>query len=129
MSSQIAIVKTDKAPRAIGPYSQATILRDLVFCSGQIPLDPDTGSIVGNTVAEQTHRVLCNLRAVLEASGSSLDNVLKTTVFITDMSKFSELNEVYAEYFRNNPPARSAVQVGALPKGVLVEIEAIAYRL
>ena len=121
------VIKTDKAPAAIGPYSQALKMQGLVFCSGQVPLDPQTGTIVGATVAEQTHQALLNLSQVLEAAGSSLNRVLKTTVFITDMGKFAELNEVYSQYFTECPPARSAIQVEALPKGALVEIEAIAY--
>lgn len=121
------VISTEKAPAAIGPYSQALKMQGLVFCSGQVPLDPQTGKLVGTTVAEQTHQALRNLSQVLEAAGSSLSRVLKTTVFITDMGKFAELNEVYAQYFAECPPARSAIQVGALPKGALVEIEAIAY--
>ena len=121
-------VSTDKAPAAIGPYAQANILGDLVFTSGQIPLDPATGQIAGTTIEEQTHRVFQNIKAILEAAGSSLDKVLKTTVFIKDMNDFGKMNDVYAEYFTEGAlPSRSAVEVARLPKDVLVEIETIAY--
>ena len=128
MKTPFTVISTETAPAAVGPYSQAVRLQDLIFCSGQIPLDPETGAIIGTSLAEQTRQALNNLREVLTAAGSGLDRVLKTTVFLTDMSRFAELNGVYAEFFTENPPARSAVQVGALPKGVLVEIEAIAYK-
>lgn len=121
------IVATDKAPKAIGPYSQAVVFNGLVFCSGQIPLDPATGALVQGGVAEQTARVLDNLAAVLEAAGSSLDSVLKTTVFLKDMSDFSAMNEVYARYFKTNPPARATVEAARLPRDVRVEIEAVAH--
>lgn len=121
-------VSTDKAPAAIGPYAQANILGNLVFTSGQIPLDPATGQIAGTTIEEQTHRVFQNIKAILEAAGSSLDKVLKTTVFIKDMNDFGKMNDVYAEYFTEGAlPSRSAVEVARLPKDVLVEIETIAY--
>ncbi len=118
---------TEKAPAAIGPYSQAVCVGNLIFTSGQIPLDPETGLVVGETVAEQTHRVIKNLAAVLEAEGLTLDAAVKTTCFLGDMADFAEFNAVYAEYFTDKP-ARSCVAVKALPKGVLVEIEVIAER-
>jgi len=121
-------ISTPKAPAAIGPYSQANIFGNMVFTSGQIPLDPATGEIVGTTIEEQTHQVLTNIRNLLEASGSSMDKVLKTTVFIKNMDEFGKMNEVYAEYFtKGSFPSRSAVEVARLPKDVLVEIETIAY--
>lgn len=121
------IISTDRAPKAIGPYSQAAVFNGLVFCSGQIPLDPATGALIEGGVAEQTARVLDNLSAVLEAAGSSLDCVLKTTVFLKDMSEFAAMNEVYARYFPSNPPARATVEAARLPRDVRVEIEAIAH--
>ena len=121
-------VSTDKAPAAIGPYSQANIFGDLVFTSGQIPLNPTTGEIVGTTIEEQTRQVFSNIKAILEAAGSSLDKVLKTTVFIKDMNDIGKMNEIYAEYFAQGAyPSRSAVEVARLPKDVLVEVETIAY--
>jgi len=119
-------IATDAAPKAIGPYSQAIEAGGLVFCSGQIALDPASGTVVGSTVAEQTARALDNLAAVLEAAGSRLDRVVRTTVYLVDMERFGEMNEVYAERFGGHRPARAAVEVRALPKGVLVEIDAIA---
>lgn len=121
-----SIVATDRAPAAVGPYSQAVKIGDLVYTAGQIGLVPTTGSIVGNTIEEQTHQVLHNLRAVLEAAGSGLDRVVKTTVFLADMADFAAVNAVYATYFPTDPPARSAFQVAALPLGAMVEIEAVA---
>lgn len=121
-------VSTDKAPAAIGPYSQANIFGNFVFTSGQIPLDPATGEIVGTTIEDQTRQVFSNIKAILEAAGSSLDKVLKTTVFIKDMNDFGKMNEIYAEYFTQGAyPSRSAVEVARLPKDVLVEVETIAY--
>ena len=120
------VIATAAAPGAIGPYSQAIEANGLVFASGQIPLDPATGAFVPGGVAEQTEQALKNLRAVLETAGCTLRNVVKTTVFLTDMGSFAEMNGVYAKFFETECPARSAVQVGALPKGALVEIEAIA---
>lgn len=121
------IVATPNAPQAIGPYSQAVIHNGLVFLSGQIPIDPETNTIDSQaTVAEQTRRVLRNLRAVLEAAGSSLDHVLKTTIYLKDMGTFSEVNFVYGEFFTSAWPARATVEVARLPKDVLVEIDAIA---
>jgi 2-iminobutanoate/2-iminopropanoate deaminase len=122
------IVKTDKAPAAIGPYSQAVIHGDMIFLSGQIPLDPATGQLIDGDVAVQTERVLENVKAVLEASGSSLGNVLKTTVFLKNMGDFPRMNEVYARYFSENPPARSTVEAARLPRDVQVEIDAIAVK-
>jgi 2-iminobutanoate/2-iminopropanoate deaminase len=119
------IVSTDKAPKAIGPYSQAVKMGRLVFTSGQIPLNPN-GEIVSGGVEAQTRRVLENLKAVLEAAGSSMDKVIKTTIFLKDMEQFVTVNGIYAEYFNEPYPARSTVQVAKLPKDVDVEIEAIA---
>ena len=120
-------ISTDKAPAAIGPYSQAVVVGNLVFTSGQIPLDPETGAVVGETIEEQTHRVCKNLAAVIEAEGLTLENVIKTTCFLGDMANFAAFNGVYAEYFTGKP-ARSCVAVRELPKGVLVEVEVIAER-
>lgn len=121
-------VVTDKAPRPLAgaPYSQAIASRGLVFCSGQIPLDPETQQLVSEDVAEQTVRVLENLKGVLEAAGSSLGDVVKTTVFLTDLDNFAAMNKVYATYFTSEPPARSTIEVSKLPGGASVEIEAIA---
>jgi 2-iminobutanoate/2-iminopropanoate deaminase len=120
------IIATDLAPKAIGPYSQAVKWNGLLILSGQIPLDPVTGHMVGGDIAEQTTRVLENLKAVLEAGGSSLDKVLKTTVFLIDMAEFPVMNEVYGRYFPSNPPARATVQAARLPRDARVEIELIA---
>lgn len=120
------IISTSKAPSAIGPYSQGIKVGNMVFISGQIPIDPDTGNVVEGGIKEQTKRVLENIKAILESIGGSLNNVVKTTVFMVDLGEFSEMNEVYKEYFPNNPPARSTIQVSALPKNVRIEIEAIA---
>jgi 2-iminobutanoate/2-iminopropanoate deaminase len=120
------IIKTNQAPKAIGPYSQAVAAGNLVFCSGQIPLDPVTMTLVGDTVAEQTTQVLKNLAEVLNAAGSCLDKVVKTTVFLKDMNDFVEMNKVYAEFFGDQKPARATVEVARLPKDVSVEIECIA---
>ena len=122
------IVSTDAAPKAVGPYSQAVWAGDLLFCAGQIPLDPATGQIVPGGVVEQTVRVLENLRAVLASQGLNLANIVKTTVFVADLNHFTALNEVYARYFTGDFPARSTVQVARLPKDALVEIEAVAIR-
>jgi 2-iminobutanoate/2-iminopropanoate deaminase len=121
-------VSTERAPRAIGPYSQGIVLDDLVFTAGQIPLDPATGELVIGDVASQTERVLANLRAILEAAGSGLPRVLKTTVYLTDMADFAAMNEVYAKAFGEHRPARSTVAVAQLPRDVRVEIDAIAAR-
>ena len=117
---------TSNAPEAIGPYSQAVEANGLVFCSGQLPINPATGNIEVAGAAEQTMRVLLNLRAVLEATGSGLDRVVKTTMFLTDIGDFPAVNKVYAEMFGDHKPARSTVQVARLPKCAKVEIEAIA---
>ena len=122
------IVQTDDAPRAIGPYSQAIVAGELVFASGQIPTDPQTGEFVAGGVAEQTEQVLRNLAAVLEAAGSGLDRVVKTTVFLADMNDFAAMNEVYGRFFASEPPARATVQAARLPRDARVEIEAIALR-
>ena len=119
-------VATSNAPRAIGPYSQAVIAGNLVFCSGQIPLDPKTMEIVGNTITEQTNRVFMNLAGLLEAAGSGLQKVVKTTVYLKDMSEFAAMNEEYARHFGDHRPARAAVEVARLPKDVRIEIDAIA---
>jgi 2-iminobutanoate/2-iminopropanoate deaminase len=121
-------VVTDKAPRAIGPYSQAIVTDGFVFTAGQVALDPHSGDLVGKTAAEQTEQVLKNLTAVLAASGSSLGHVVKTTVYLADMADFAAMNEVYAEHFGGHRPARSTVQAAGLPKGARVEIDAIAVR-
>lgn len=122
------IVATKAAPAAIGPYSQGNIFGNLIFTSGQVPLDPETGAIVGTTIEEQTEQVLKNVKAILEEAGSCLQNVLKTTVFIKNMNDFAAMNAVYAKYFTEGSyPSRSAVEVARLPKDVLVEIETIAY--
>lgn len=118
-------IHTDKAPAAIGPYSQAVVVDRLIFTSGQIPLDPATGNMVGENVTEQTHRVCQNLEAVLAAEGATLQDVIKTTCFLSDMADFAAFNEVYATYFTEKP-ARSCVAVKTLPKGALVEVEVIA---
>jgi 2-iminobutanoate/2-iminopropanoate deaminase len=122
------IVLTDRAPAPIGPYSQAVSVGDLVFLSGQIPLDPKTGDLVDTDIEAATTRVLENIRAVLETEGLSFRHVVKTTVFMKDLSLFPRMNAVYATAFPGNPPARSTVQAAALPKGVSVEIEVIASR-
>jgi len=119
-------VHTDEAPKAIGPYSQAIKANGLIFASGQIPLDPSTMQIVEGGIREQTERVLKNLAAVLQASGSSLDQVVKTTVFLADLGDFTEMNETYARFFGAAPPARSTVEVARLPRDVRVEIDVIA---
>lgn len=120
------IIKTTNAPAAIGPYSQAVRVGDFLFTSGQIPINPETGEIVEGDTDKQTEQVLKNLKAVLEAGGASLESVVKTTVFLKDMSDFAVVNSVYAKYFVENQPARSAIQAARLPKDVSVEIEAIA---
>jgi 2-iminobutanoate/2-iminopropanoate deaminase len=126
MSGELRFVKSDGAPEAIGPYSQAVLVGEWVFCSGQIPVDPGDGEIVAGGIGQQTDRVLVNLQAVLSEAGSSLEHVVKTTVFLARMADFSAMNEVYARRFGNHRPARSTVEAGALPRGSLVEIECIA---
>lgn len=122
------VVSTEKAPAAVGPYSQALDIGSLVFTSGQIALDPASGTIVGETAAEQAHQVFKNLEAVLEEAGLGFGDVIKSTVFLTDLADFGAVNEVYAQYFTEPYPARSCVQVVALPKGAKVECEVVASR-
>jgi 2-iminobutanoate/2-iminopropanoate deaminase len=119
-------ISSDGAPRAIGPYSQAIAIPGLLFLSGQVPLDPKTGSLLQGSIQDEVARVLENLKAVLEAAGSGLGRVVKTTVYLTNLKDFEAMNEAYARYFGDNRPARSTVQVAALPKGARVEIDAIA---
>ena len=121
-----SVISTDKAPKAIGPYSQAIAAGDLVFTSGQIPLDPATQQMVAGDIKAQTERVMENLAAVLQAAGVSFDHVVKTTIFLADLNDFAVVNEIYGKRFTKTPPARSTVQVAALPKGARVEIETIA---
>jgi len=122
------VVKSDHAPAALGPYSQAIKVRGstVVYCSGQIGLDPQTGNLVGETAAEQARRVMENLKAVVEAAGAHLSDVVKTTMYLTDMNDFAAVNEVYAAYFATNPPARATLEARQLPKGAKVEIDATA---
>ena len=120
------VVQTEKAPKAIGPYSQAIRTDGMVYTAGQIALDPSTGELVAGGVEEQTRQVFKNLQNVLEAAGSSFGHVVKTTVFLKDMNDFPKMNAIYAEYFGENPPARSTVAVAGLPKGGLIEIEVVA---
>ena len=120
------VISTSKAPAALGPYSQAVRWGDLTFVSGQIPIDPATSQVVEGDVAAQTERVLKNLAAILEAAGASLGQVLKTTVYLRDLNDFGKMNEVYARFFSEQPPARATVQVARLPRDVSVEIEAVA---
>ena len=122
------IVSTEKAPQAIGPYSQAVIAGDFLFTSGQIPLDPATQALVAGDIRAQTERVMENLGAVLAAGGTSFDRVVKATIFVVDLADFAAVNEIYGKRFPKNPPARSTVQVAALPKGARVEIELVARR-
>ena len=126
MSKTVIAVDGAPKPFAGAPYNQAIKANGLVFCAGQVPLDPESGTLVEGGIEEQAHRVLQSLRAVLEGAGSGLDKVVKTTVFVTDLGEFGAMNEVYAQYFASDPPARSTVQVAALPAGARVEIEAIA---
>jgi len=120
------VISTRKAPAAIGPYSQAVIAGGFIFLSGQIPLDPTTGAVVEGGIEAQTERVLKNLQAVLEDAGASMDDVVKTTVYLTDLGLFAAMNQVYGHFFPTNSPARATVQVARLPKDVLIEIEAVA---
>ncbi len=120
------IISTENAPGAIGPYSQAVKTGELVFCSGQIPIDPETGDFVSGGVGEQTEQVLRNLNAVLKAAGTSLKNVVKTTVFLADMNDFVAMNEIYTRYFSDNKPARATVEAARLPRDARVEIDCIA---
>jgi 2-iminobutanoate/2-iminopropanoate deaminase len=123
------IVSTSKAPSAIGPYSQAIIVPPFIYTSGQIPLNPETGTFAGTTIAEQTRQSLNNVKSILEAAGYTMNDIIKTTVFLSDMNNFAAMNEVYATFFTEGSyPARSAVEVARLPKDALVEIEVIAYK-
>ncbi len=121
------IVHSDRAPAAVGPYSQAVQAGGFLFTAGQIGLDPDTGTMVGDGVEEQTRQVLSNLKAVLEAAGASFSRVVKTTIYLADMADFAQVNEIYGEVFGQDPPARSTVQVAALPLGARVEMDVIAF--
>ena len=125
MSDERKTVNADQAPAAVGPYSHAVEASGLLFCSGQIPLDPASGEIVGDTPAEQARRCLENLQLVCEAAGAKLEDAVRCTVYMTDLAAFAAVNEVYAEFFPSEPPARAAVGVSALPKGAQVEIDAI----
>jgi 2-iminobutanoate/2-iminopropanoate deaminase len=120
------IISTKEAPAAVGPYSQAVRIGSTIYCAGQIPLDPKSGQIVPGDIGAQTRRVLENITAVLRVEGLSFQNIVKTTVFLTDLADFHTVNKIYASYFKQAPPARSTVQVSALPKGARIEIEAIA---
>jgi 2-iminobutanoate/2-iminopropanoate deaminase len=122
------VISTIEAPTALGPYSQAIAAGPFVFCSGQVPLEPETGALIEGDISAQTKRAL-NIAAVLCAHGLGMEDVVKTTVFMTDLADFGEMNAAYATYFPNDPPARSTIQVAALPKGANVEIEAIALKL
>jgi len=121
-------ITAQEAPKAVGPYSHAMVANDLVFCSGQVPLDPATGELVTGDIAAQTERILDNLAAVLAAAGSSLDRVIKTTVFLADFNDFAAMNDAYAERFGEHRPARSTIGVAALPRGARIEIECVALR-
>lgn len=122
------VIKTDMAPKAIGPYSQAIMVGDFLFASGQIAINPATGEIVEGGIEAQTRQVMENVKNILQAAGMDFSNVVKTTVFITNMDDFGKVNEIYANYFGENPPARSCVEVSRLPKGALIEVEVIAHR-
>ncbi len=124
----LGVVATDAAPKAIGPYSQGIVTDGLVFTAGQVALDPRSGELVGKTAAEQTEQALLNLKAVLAAAGTNLDNVVKTTVYLADMADFAQMNEVYAKHFGTHKPARSTVQAAGLPKAARVEIDVIAVK-
>ena len=123
------VIQTDQAPKAIGPYSQAIRTDSMVYTAGQVGLDPVTGELISNSVEEQTRQALTNVRKVLEAAGSTMDQVVKTTVFLKDMNDFAKMNSIYAEFFGENPPARSTIAVAGLPKGAQVEIEVVALLL
>ena len=125
--SSLKEVSTPAAPAAIGPYSQGIVAGNLVFISGQLPIDPETGDFVKGGIEEKTHRVLMNIKAIVEAAGADLSQVVKTTIFLADLSHFSAVNKVYSEYFSDAFPARSTVQVSALPKGAEIEVEAVVY--
>ena len=128
-ASGLGVVATEGAPKAIGPYSQAITMDSFVFTAGQVALDPKSGELVGRTTAEQTEQVFANLKAVLTAAGTTLGNVMKTTVYLADMADFAQMNEVYAKHFGSHKPARSTVQAAGLPKGARVEIDVIAVKL
>ena len=128
MSSKIKIITTNDAPAAIGPYSQATTNDEYIFTAGQIAIDPNTGILITGNIIEQTHRVIQNIEVILEEAGVGLDAVMKTTVFMTNLSDFARMNKVYGQYFKDSLPARSAVQVTALPLGAQIEIECIAIK-
>jgi 2-iminobutanoate/2-iminopropanoate deaminase len=121
------IITTDNAPAAIGPYSQAVQAGPFLFVSGQIPLDPETGVLVNGSIQKQTHKVMENVESILAAAGQSMAAITKCTIFMTNLDDFAKVNEIYAGYFKDEPPARATVQVSALPKNVAIEIEAIAY--
>ncbi|MGI1691182.1 RidA family protein [Thermoanaerobacter uzonensis] len=122
------IINTDAAPKAIGPYSQAVMIDGFLYASGQIAIDPATGEFVEGGIEAQTERVLENIKAILKAAGMDLSNVIKTTVFVTSIGDFAKINEIYGRYFKDNPPARSLVEVKSLPKGALIEIEVVAHK-
>jgi 2-iminobutanoate/2-iminopropanoate deaminase len=121
------MIITKEAPEAVGPYSQGIRVGDWLYISGQIPLDPITGSLVEGDIVDQTHRVLKSASAILKAAGGSLDDVVKVTIYMTDLGDFSKVNQVYAQYFKSSPPARSCVQVSALPKGAALEVDMVAF--
>lgn len=125
-NTTVEVIRSERGPAAIGPYSQAIRAGGFIFVSGQIPLDPATGQLEGQTIEQQTDRVLQNIRGILEDAGSGLAKVVKTTVFLKDLGEFQKMNSVYAKYFPTNPPARATVEVSNLPKGVRIEIDAIA---
>ncbi|MGB9779970.1 MAG: RidA family protein [Caldanaerobacter sp.] len=122
------IINTDAAPKAIGPYSQAVLVDGFLYTAGQIAIDPATGEMIEADIEKQTERVLENIRAILKAADMDFNNVIKTTVFVTNMGDFAKINEIYGRYFKNNPPARSLVEVKSLPKGALIEIEVVAHK-
>lgn len=121
------IIATEKAPAAIGPYSQGVTMNGIIFVSGQLPINPETGVITAGNAKDMTRQSMNNIDAILTEAGSSLDKIVKTTIYVTDLTLFGEVNQAYGEFFGSNPPARSCVQVSALPKGACIEIEAIAY--
>lgn len=121
-------ISSSKAPKAIGPYSQAVEANNMLFVSGQVPINPDTGKIAEYNIKEQTSQVLKNIKAILDEAGYSIDQVVKTTCFLNDLNNFKEMNEVYAQFFDNNPPARATIQVARLPLDSLIEIEVIAVK-
>lgn len=122
------VIKTNQAPQAIGPYSQAIMLNDFLFASGQIAIDPSTNEMVEGNIEVQTHRVMKNIQNILAACDMDFSNVVKTTIFLTDLKNFGLVNDIYGKYFTQEPPARSCVEVSSLPKGALIEIEVIAHR-